>query len=103
VFGLRYRSFVPRWGLHPSLSAQAPVHLLLRHTGHAADHLVTLHEWRPDGDAYPGLPEGIAAASQRRAERVTLDVVPRDPAFGLRPAPSHGLGPYCLDLRCLSS
>jgi len=44
----------------------------------------------------------LAAASQRRADRVTLDVVPRDPAFGLRPAPSHGLGPYCLDLRCLS-
>ncbi len=102
VFGLRYRSFVPRWGLHPALSAQAPVRLLLRHPGHSADRLVTLHEWHPDGDAYPGLPEDLEAACQRRADRVTLEVVPRDPAFGPRLAPPHGLGPYCLDLRCLS-
>jgi uncharacterized protein (DUF2126 family) len=102
VFGLRYRSFVPRWGLHPALSAQAPVRMMLRHPGHTADYLVTLHEWHPDGDAYPGLPEDLAAASQRRADRVTREVVPRDPAFGPRPAPPHALGPYCLDLRCLS-
>jgi uncharacterized protein (DUF2126 family) len=102
VFGLRYRSFVPRWGLHPALSAQAPVRLLLRHPGHTADYLVTLHEWHPDGDAYPGLPEDLAAASQRRANRVALEVVPRDPAFDMRSAPAYGLNPYCLDLRCLS-
>jgi len=102
VFGLRYRSFVPRWGLHPALVAQAPVCLLLRHPDHTADYRVTLHEWRPDGDAYPGLPEDLAVASQRRADRVTLEVVPRDPAFGLRSAPPHALSPYCLDLRCLS-
>jgi hypothetical protein len=27
VFGLRYRSFVPGWGLHPALPAQAPLRL----------------------------------------------------------------------------
>ncbi|MGL6108667.1 MAG: transglutaminase family protein, partial [Rubrivivax sp.] len=102
VFGLRYRSFVPRWGLHPALSAQAPLRLMLRHPGHTEDYRVTLHEWHPDGDAYPGLPEDLAAASQRRADRVTREVVPRDPAFGPRPAPPHALGPYCLDLRPLS-
>ena len=31
VYGLRYRSFVPTWSLHPSLAAQTPVRLLLRH------------------------------------------------------------------------
>jgi uncharacterized protein (DUF2126 family) len=102
VFGLRYRSFVPRWGLHPALSAQAPVRLLLRHPDHKADYLVTLHEWRPDGDAYSGLPEDLAAASRRRADRVTLEVVPRDKAAGLRSAPTHALSTYCLDLRWLS-
>jgi uncharacterized protein (DUF2126 family) len=101
VFGVRYRSFVPTWGLHPTLAAQAPVHLLLRHPGHPMDYRVTLHEWRPDGSAYAGLPEDLAAASQRRAERVTLEVVPRDSSFTQRAAPSQGLGPFCLDLRCL--
>ena len=37
VFGVRYRSFVPAWGLHPALAAQTPVTLLLRHPGHAMD------------------------------------------------------------------
>jgi uncharacterized protein (DUF2126 family) len=101
VFGVRYRSFVPRWGLHPALGAQAPVRLLLRHPAHTVDYGVTLHEWHPAGQAYPGLPEDLADASRRRAGRLTLDVVPRDTARGTRPAPPHGLGPYCLDLRCL--
>jgi uncharacterized protein (DUF2126 family) len=101
VFGLRYRSFVPGWGLHPALPAQAPLRLRLRHPDFAADHLVTLHEWRPDGEGYAGLPADLAAAAARRAERVTLEVLPRDPATPERPAPVAGLGPYCLDLRCL--
>ena len=101
VFGVRYRSFVPTWGLHPALAAQAPVRLLLRHPRHPMDYRVTLHEWRPDGNAYPGLPEDLAAADQRRAERVVLEVVPCDPDFTARAAPGHGLGAFCLDLRCL--
>lgn len=101
VFGLRYRSFTPTWGLHPALGAQVPVRLLLRHRAQAADHLVTLHEWQPDGDAYPGLPEDLAEASRRRAERVTVEVVPRTGAFTPLPTPPRGLGPYCLDLRAL--
>jgi uncharacterized protein (DUF2126 family) len=101
VFGLRYRSFVPGWGLHPALPAQAPLRLRLRHPELAADHLLTLHEWRPDDEGYAGLPADLAAAAARRAERVTLEVLPRDPATPERPAPVAGLGPYCLDLRCL--
>jgi uncharacterized protein (DUF2126 family) len=101
VFGLRYRSFIPTWGLHPTLGVQAPVRLVLRHPGHPEDYLVTLHEWHPDGVAYPGLPPDLAAASQRRAERVTLEVVPRDSTCAQRSAPAHGLSPFCLDLRCL--
>jgi uncharacterized protein (DUF2126 family) len=101
VFGLRYRSFVPTWGLHPALAAQAPVHLLLRHPDHPRDYRVTLHEWRPDGNAYAGLPEDLAAASQRRAERVALQVMPRDAGFIQRTAPDRALGPFHLDLRHL--
>jgi uncharacterized protein (DUF2126 family) len=102
VFGLRYRSFVPGWGLHPALGTQSPVQLLLRHPGHASDYVVTLHEWRTDGEAYPGIPEDLADASQRRAERLVLEVLPRRPALVTRAAPLHGLGPFCLDLRALS-
>ncbi|MFO7704324.1 MAG: hypothetical protein R6V43_04190, partial [Halopseudomonas sp.] len=94
--------FVPGWGLHPALGAQAPVQLLLRHSAHAADYLVTLHEWRPDGEAYPGMPENLADASRRRAERITLEILPRDPDLAPRSAPAHGLSPFCLDLRALS-
>jgi len=105
VFGVRYRSFAPTWGLHPSLPAQAPVHLLLRHPKHSIDYRVSLHEWQPDGDAYAGLPEDLAAAAQRRAERVVLTVVPRDVGATPRTVTEHGrgpwLGPYCLDLRSL--
>lgn len=102
VFGLRYRSFVPGWGLHPALGLQAPVQLLLRHPRRAADHLVTLHEWRADGEAYAGLPADLAAASARRAERIALEIVPRDPAFAQRTAPALALNPFCLDLRAIA-
>jgi uncharacterized protein (DUF2126 family) len=101
VFGLRYRSFVPALGLHPALGAQAPVTLLLRHADQASDQLVTLHEWHPEGDAYSGLPEDLAEARQRRAERVTVRSIARDAALTMRPAPARGLGAYCLDLRAL--
>ena len=102
VFGLRYRSFVPGWGLHPALGAQAPLQLMLRHPAHAADYLVTLHEWRPDGEAYAGMPEDLDEASQRRGERVVLDILPGDLSLVPRAAPAHGLSPFCLDLRALS-
>jgi len=65
------------------------------------DHVVTLHEWRPDPIAYAGLPEDLAAAGDRRAERVRLEVLPPDPDDELRCGPVPGLGPFCLDLRCL--
>ena len=101
VFGLRYRSFVPGWGLHPALAAQVPLRLRLRHPSHAEDHVVTLHEWRPNGRGYAGLPQDLAEAAGRRSERLTLEVLPRDAAPQPRSVPAQGLGPYGLDLRCL--
>lgn len=102
VFGLRYRSFVPGWGLHPALGVQAPVQLLLRHPDHAADHVVTLHEWRTDGEAYPGIPVDLDDARQRRADRLILEVLPRAATLEPRSASVHGLSAFCLDLRALS-
>jgi len=101
VYGLRHRCFAPHLGLHPTLGSQAPLRLRLRHPDQAHDHGVTLHEWRPDGAAYEGLPEDLDAARRRRAERITVEAMARGadaPAMGespLRP------GAYAMDLRWL--
>ncbi len=71
VGGLRYRAFVPRLGLHPSLPSQAPVVLQLSRPDRTDGLQVTLHDWRPDGEAYPGLPQDRSDAAARRRERVT--------------------------------
>jgi uncharacterized protein (DUF2126 family) len=101
VYGLRYRSFAPAWGLHPSLGPQAPLQLLLCHPARPAQ-VVTLHEWRPDNEAYPGLPVDLDEAGRRRAERVTVceappSEAPAGPAAGDVAPP--GVGAYCVDLR----
>lgn len=98
VGGLRYRAFAPMRGLHPTLPPQTPVTLHLHHPALREARVVTLHEWRPDGGAYPGLPVDLADAAARRAERVTLDT--EDPAvlapvIGL----SGGRTLHTLDLR----
>jgi uncharacterized protein (DUF2126 family) len=102
VFGLRYRSFVPAWGLHPTLGTQTPVRLLLRHPGSTLDHVVSLHEWRPDGGGYDGLPENLTEAGNRRARRLTLESLKRDPNLTPRSEPVPGLGEFSLDLRRLA-
>jgi uncharacterized protein (DUF2126 family) len=100
VYGLRYRHFVPTWGLHPALGSQAPVQLRLRHPGQTHDRLLTLHDWDPRGGAYPGLPSDKSEAARRRAQRLSLEQVPRTEAPEGQPSPD--LPPYCLDLRGLS-
>jgi len=105
VFGIRYASFVPLSGLHPTLAAPTPLTLVLRHAKHPTEYLVTLHEWQPDGQAYPGLPLDLNEARQRRAARITVEAVNRQaPAsastHGTVVRPSHkGLTPYSLDRR----
>jgi uncharacterized protein (DUF2126 family) len=101
VYGLRYRCFAPRQGLHPTLGDQAPLKLRLRHPAQADDHLVTLHEWRPDGGAYAGLPEDLEAARARRAERLTVEIVPRGGDAPAVASPMPNPGDYAMDLRWL--
>jgi len=86
VFGVRYASFAPRSGLHPVLGSQAPLTLTLGHADHGVWYDITLHEWRPDGDAYPGLPVDLMEAGERRAARMT--VVARDRPEQARPEES---------------
>ncbi len=101
VYGLRYRCFAPHLGLHPTLGSQAPLRLRLRHPQQAHDHAITLHEWRPDGAAYEGLPEDLEAARQRRAERVSVEAVARDAAAAADGSSPLQPGAYAVDLRWL--
>jgi hypothetical protein len=53
------------------------------------------------GDAYPGLPQDLDDAAQRRLDRITVEATdPRVPDFG-REAPPEALTPWHLDLRRL--
>jgi uncharacterized protein (DUF2126 family) len=84
--GLRYRRFPPTQGLHPMLGAQAPVAFRVSYPDQSADVVITLHEWEPSGEAYPGLPEDMEDAAMRRSQRVTVSDVDKDPG-GNRPCP----------------
>ena len=96
VFSIRYRSFTPSTGLHPTLHDQSPVTIHLQHPGLADVRALTLHEWRPGNLPYDGLPTDLADAAQRRAERLVMSTVPPEAPPS---AASAGLGEYCLDLR----
>lgn len=105
VFGVRYASFAPRSGLHPVLGSQAPLTLTLGHADHDVLYDITLHEWRPDGEAYPGLPADLLEAGERRAARMTVVAreqrvqAPADASVSeVSPAPP-GLTVYSLDRR----
>jgi uncharacterized protein (DUF2126 family) len=103
VYGLRYRRFVPSQGLHPSLGSQAPVTFQVSWDASDDAYLISLHEWEPRGEAYPGLPEDMADAELRRSQRVTIDKCAKgnsDLSITSRSedAPS-GIGEYCVDLR----
>lgn len=99
LLGLRYRSFVPFLGTHPTLRAQSPLALTLQHPASATAYRVTLHDWRPDGAPYPGLPEDLHDAARRRQERLVTAVAPQS---GLPPSvapPAECVTDWCLDLR----
>jgi uncharacterized protein (DUF2126 family) len=101
LYGLRYRRFKPWTGLHPTLDAQGPITLLLSHPRRPEALRITLHEWKPQGGGYDGLPADLEDAAARRAERFVverLDVAATAPP---REPPSSALTPHCLDLRWL--
>lgn len=99
VGAVRYRSFVPHVGLHPAIPALPELRLTLQRSG-AADGLeIVVHGWRPDGEAYDGLPADLDAAAARRRERVvarrTILEAP------LAPPPTSAVTAWALDLRAV--
>jgi uncharacterized protein (DUF2126 family) len=102
VFGLRYRSFVPMPGFHPALVAQTPLKIHVVDPRRSDVLEITLHEWRPDGGAYDGLPHDLTEAEARRACRCTTRFVPALDLPPPRPAPRGAVTPWSLDLRFVS-
>ncbi len=102
VFALRLRSFVPWRGLHPALPAHGPVRLRLYHLNRGEALNITLHEWRPDNEAYPGPPIDLADARERRLARCVVESVPTAKMDLPGEPPQQALTPYTLDLRWLA-
>ena len=101
VFGLRLHSFEPLLGLHPTLQAPGPLQLLLHHPDQQMALAITLFEWRPDNQAYPGLPPTLDDARERRLARCLATPVPAVSALELSAPPDEALTPYSFDLRWL--
>jgi len=99
--GVRYRRFKPWIGLHPTLAAQGPLELTLGHLHQPEMLRITLHEWKPQGGGYEGLPADLAEAAARRAERFVVERIYGAPAAPLLEPPPPALTPYCFDLRWL--
>jgi uncharacterized protein (DUF2126 family) len=98
VIGLRFRSFVPLAGLHPTLGADGSVELELRH-GSGRGLRVAVHGWRPDGEAYEGLPAEPKDAAERRRQRVVVAAVPASELSKPVAPPTVARSEHCLDLR----
>jgi uncharacterized protein (DUF2126 family) len=97
--GIRYRSFVPWQGLHPAMPAQDRIELRLTGAERGPDLVLCLHDWRPDGSPYDGLPKDLDEALRRRRERLVASLGdPWDPSAPTAP-PGRALSDYCLDLR----
>jgi uncharacterized protein (DUF2126 family) len=97
VIGLRYRSFVPQRGLHPTLGAQSPFSFTLSHPAQGSWR-IAVHPWEPSGAAYPGLPATIAEARARRQARCVVDALDSPPTSCIDP-PRGAIGSHVVDLR----
>ncbi|AKF09348.1 transglutaminase family protein [Sandaracinus amylolyticus] len=70
--GVRHRAFIPARGLHPGVAAQVPLRITWQREGAARALEATLHDWRPGGGAYDGLPQDDDEARRRREERFVV-------------------------------
>ena len=70
-----------------------------RNPASATAYRVTLHDWRPDGAPYPGLPEDLNEAARRRQARLVTEAIPHAGLPLPMTPPAECLTPWCLDLR----
>ena len=60
---------------------------------------ITLYDWRPDNNAYDGLPVDEADAQQRCRERFVVEHLDYAQLTNAKPAPDCMLSEYSVDLR----
>jgi uncharacterized protein (DUF2126 family) len=99
IMGLRYRTFLPFIGLHPSLEAQGPIVITLLPPAGGRGLRITLHEWQPQGLPYDGLPATLAEAEQRKRERFVVEEIDAGEIPCPLAPPVESLTDYCFDLR----
>jgi uncharacterized protein (DUF2126 family) len=102
ITGLRYRNFQPTIGLHPGIAARDSLTLILINRSLPEALEITYKEWQPEGLAYPGLPENLVDAHQRRLERFITKVISIQDYEKPKTLPESALSDYCVDLRRLS-
>jgi len=101
IFALRYRSFMPCQGLHPTLGVQVPVEVTLQRASTGETYRMILHEWKPEGGGYDGLPADWEESRRRRYERLVVKQAgsQSNAELQLKEPPPVATSPYCLDLR----
>ncbi|TWU08416.1 transglutaminase family protein [Stieleria varia] len=97
VAGVRYCTFKPTRGLHPTLETQVPLRLTLSHPQHGAWQ-IEVHEWEPQCQPYPGLPRTLDEARSRREQRCVVSTLDKFAKPAVTPPPD-ALGQYVVDLR----
>lgn len=101
VLGVRFRRFVPWLGLHPTLGAQVPLVLALRHRNLSDALKISLYDWKVEGGPYDGLPRDLAMAQTRRGARFMVQRISKSALPAPRLPPDEAMSPCCLDLRWL--
>ncbi len=99
ITGIRYRNFQPGIGLHPGIASRDSITFVIAHPGLDEALEITYSEWQPQGLPYPGLPEDMAEAEQRRNERFITKIVPFKNSDQFKTPPGSALTDFCADLR----
>lgn len=100
VVGLRYRAFRPWRGLHPTLGVQSPVVCTVCDARGGRAWRIEMHEWKPEGGGYAGLPADRQDSDARRRARLVCEEIPIG-TFEARTPPANACTEWCLDLRRL--
>jgi len=101
ITGIRYRNFQPMIGLHPAIGARDFITLVIANPGLNEALEVTYFEWQPQGLAYPGLPQDMVEAKQRRDERFITKVISFNSLGRFKTPSGSSVTDFCIDLRRL--
>lgn len=101
ITGVRYRNFQPFIGLHPGIKSRNFITLVIANPGLNEALEITYSEWQPQGLAYPGLPEDMAEAEQRRNERFITKKIAFNDFEQFKNPPDSAVTDFCIDLRRL--